>query len=187
MHFKFVGIGGSLKSPSSSSYAMQIALRQLQQRGHIVKGLTASEISLPLYGAHQKLEDYPQNVHHLLNEVRKAHGLIFSSPIYHGSLSGAMKNVMDYFEYLSDDDPPYLSGKVAALISTSGGGASVSAINVMDQICRILHAWVCPTTLVIPMSSEKFDSQGNLKDEQIHRRLLHLTDELEFAVTQFNK
>jgi NAD(P)H-dependent FMN reductase len=98
-----------------------------------------------------------------------------------------MKNVMDYFEYLSGDDPPYLSGKVAALISTSGGGASVSAINITDQICRTLHAWVCPTSIVIPLSSEKFDSQGNLTDGKIRNRLLHMTDELEFAVTRFHK
>lgn len=184
---RFVGVGGSLKPGSSSTYAMLVALDYLQQRGHHVQALTLHELRLPEYGTYERLEDNPASVHRLLHEVRSANGLIFSSPIYHGTLSGAMKNAMDYFEYLVEDDPPYLSGKVAGLISTSGSGASISAVNAMDQVCRALHGWVCPTTVIIPTSSDCFDANGNLTNERIQRRLLHMADELEFAVTRFNK
>lgn len=184
---KFVGVGGSFKPRSSSSYAMLIALEYLQQRGHTVNALRLSELHLPEYGTYDRLEDYPASVHHLLDQVRSANGLIFSSPIYHGTLSGAMKNAMDYFEYLAEDDPPYLTGKVAGLISTSGSGASISAVNAMDQVCRALHGWVCPTTVIIPTSLDCFDSDGKVTNERIHRRLLHMADELEFAVSRFNK
>lgn len=182
---KFVGLGGSFRPGSSSAKAMKVALDFLADRGHDTSSLVLSDLKLPGFESCDKLEDYPPSVHQLLNEVRSAHGLVLSTPVYHGTLSGGMKTAMDFLEYLGDDPNPYLTGKVIGLISTSGGQQGVNAINTMDYICRALHAWVCPTTVAIPHSSRQFDTDGKLKDEHLIKRIHRMAMELEFAVTRF--
>jgi NAD(P)H-dependent FMN reductase len=182
---KFVGLGGSFRPNSSSATVMQIVLQQLSERGYRTASLLLADLRLPPYEAYEKLSDYPTSVHWFLQQIRSADGLIFSTPVHLGALSGAMKNALDYLEYLAEDSPPYLTRKVVGLISTSRGIQGTSAINTLDYICRALHAWVCPTTVAVTQSHEQFDANGNLKNEVLRRRLSRLTDELEFAVVRF--
>lgn len=182
---KFVGIGGSYRPGSSSAKVMNIALEFLAARGHTTASLLLSDLKLPGFESCDKLEDYPPNVHHFLREIRSAHGLIFSTPVYHGTLSGGMKNALDFMEYLADDPQPYLTGKVIGLISTSGGQPGVNAINTMDYVSQALHAWVCPTAVAIPESYRQFEADGKLKDPGLLKRVHRLALELEFAVTKF--
>lgn len=182
---RFVGIGGSNRPGSSSARVMNLVLEFLASRGHKTSSLLLSDLKLPGFESCDKLEDYPPNVHHFLSEVRLAHGLIFSTPVYHGTLSGGMKNALDFLEYLADDPQPYLTGKVIGLISTSGGQPGVNAINTMDYVSRALHAWVCPTAVAIPQSNRQFEPDGRLKDPGLLARLHQMALELEFAVTRF--
>ena len=185
MKLKFVGLGGSFRPKSSSAKALAVALNYLKDRGHDTSLLLLSELKLPGFETCDDLKDYPQSVHYLLNEIRTANGLLFATPTYHGTVSGGMKNAMDFFEYLAEDQKPYLSGKVIGLISTSGGIPGINAINTMDYVSRALHGWVCPTTVAIANSWEQFDDEGRVLNELLRERLLKLARELEFAVTKF--
>jgi FMN reductase len=185
MKLKIVGLGGSLRPNSSSSRALLVALRFLADKGHETIPLLLSELRLPGFETCEKLEDYPESVQSMLNYTRSADAVIFSTPVYHGTLSGEIKNAMDFFEYLSDDPTPYLTGKVVGLISTSGGTPGINAINTMDYVSRALHGWVCPTTVAIPSSYRQFDEEGKLKDEKLSARILKMANELEFAAVRF--
>jgi FMN reductase len=185
MKLKFVGLGGSFRPKSSSSKALAVTLNYLKEQGHETNLLLLSDLKLPGFETSDELEDYPESVRYMLNEIRSANGLIFATPVYHGTLSGGLKNALDFFEYLSADTPPYLTGKVIGLISTSGGIPGINAINTMDYVSRALHGWVCPTTVAIANSWRQFDDDGNVRDETLLKRLLQLGRELEFAVTKF--
>jgi len=185
MKLKFVGLGGSFRPKSSSSRALAVPLNYLKERGHETSLLLLSELKLPGFESCEELEDYPHSVHYMLDEIRSANGLIFATPVYHGTLSGGMKNAMDFFEYLAADPKPYLTGKVIGLISTSGGIPGINAINTMDYVSRALHGWVCPTTVAIANSWKQFDDEGRVLNDMLHERLLQLARELEFAVTKF--
>lgn len=186
MKLKFVGLGGSLRPNSSSALAMRVALQCLEELGHTTRALELYDLNLPGFETCEKLEDYPESVHLMLDEIRSAHGLIFSSPVYHGTVSGGIKNAMDFFEYLVRDPKPYLTGKVIGLLSTSGGSAGTNTINTMDYVSRALHGWVCPTTVAIPYSHRQFDEQGNLTDPKLLQRIRRMAKELEFAGIRFN-
>jgi FMN reductase len=185
MKLKFVGIGGSFRPNSSSSKALAVPLNYLKERGHDTNLLLLSDLKLPGFETCDELEDYPESVRYMLNEVRSANGLIFATPVYHGTLSGGLKNAMDFFEYLSADAQPYLTGKVIGLISTSGGIPGINAINTMDYVSRALHGWVCPTTVAIANSWRQFEEDGNVKDDNLRKRLIQLGTELEFAAAKF--
>jgi FMN reductase len=185
MALKFVGLGGSFRAKSSSSKALAVSLNYLKERGHDTNLLLLSELKLPGFETCDDLKDYPDSVHYLLNEIRTANGLLFATPTYHGTVSGGIKNAMDFFEYLAEDPKPYLTGKVIGLISTSGGIPGINAINTMDYVSRALHGWVCPTTVAIANSWQQFDEEGNVLNDSLRERLLQLARELEFAVTKF--
>jgi len=108
----------------------------------------------------------------LLEKVRQADGLILASPVYHGTLSGSLKNALDFLELLANDEPPWLEGKVVGLISVAGGGPGINAINSMQYACRALHAWTLPKAVAIPGSA--FGSDGKLQDSRLKERLLNL-------------
>ncbi len=185
MKLKFVGLGGSFRPKSSSSRALAVPLNYLRERDHETNLLLLSELKLPGFESCEELEDYPHSVRYMLDEIRSANGLIFATPVYHGTLSGGMKNAMDFFEYLAADQKPYLTGKVIGLISTSGGIPGINAINTMDYVSRALHGWVCPTTVAIANSWKQFDDEGRVLNDALQERLLQLARELEFAVTKF--
>lgn len=132
-------------------------------------------LRLPIY--EPALEATP-SVQELVRAVAAADGLLWSSPLYHGTISGAFKNALDWLELLSKSDPPYLTDKVVGLISTAGGAQGLQAINTMEFIVRSLRGWTIP--LVVPVASawRAFDSEGRAKDEAVDRQLRALGREV---------
>ena len=70
--------------------------------------------------------------------------MIWSSPTYHGSISGSFKNALDWLILLAERDPPYLSNKPIGLVSTAGGVQGLQAVNSMEFIARALRGWSVP-------------------------------------------
>ncbi|HZB35263.1 MAG TPA: NADPH-dependent FMN reductase [Gaiellaceae bacterium] len=109
--------------------------------------------------------------------VFEADGLIWSSPMYHGTISGAFKNALDWLELLAKRDPPYLSDKVVGLIGSAGGAQGLQAVNTLEYAVRSLRAFAVP--LVVPIAGgSAFDGDGKLVDERAAARLRHLGEEV---------
>ena len=53
--------------------------------------------------------------------VRQADGILISTPGYHGSVSGLIKNTLDALEGLRGDARPYLDGRAVGCIVTADG------------------------------------------------------------------
>ena len=87
----------------------------------------------------------------LVEECYAADGLLWSSPLYQGTISGALKNALDGLRVLGDRDPPYLHDKVIGLISAAGGTQGLQAINTMEFAVRALRGWAVP--YVVPVAS----------------------------------
>ncbi|MGZ4555764.1 MAG: NADPH-dependent FMN reductase [Mycobacteriaceae bacterium] len=75
--------------------------------------------------------------------------MIWSSPTYHGPVSGAFKNAPDWLVPLADADPPYLTNKPVGLVVPAGGVHGLQAVNIMDFLVRALRGWAVP--LVMPV------------------------------------
>ena len=114
-----VGLGGSLRRPSDSETALRVALHGAEDAGAETEIITADGLDLPLYPA-PGIAEHPKVVE-LLRAVRRADGLILASPAYHGTMSGALKNALDYLQFLASDDPPYLDGRAVGIVSTGTG------------------------------------------------------------------
>lgn len=165
---KIIGLGGSLKPESASVKALRIALSGAVESGAHIELLELHEIALPMFVP--DMEPPPQ-VRRFVDAVSGSAGMIWSSPVYHGSMSGAFKNALDWLELLSKHDPPYLTDKVVGLIATAGGVQGLQAINAMEFAVRSLRGYTHPLTAPIDRAWQLFDKSGNLSDEATIARL----------------
>jgi FMN reductase len=99
----------------------------------------------------------------------EADGFILGSPEYHGSISGVLKNALDFIGARE------LEGKFVALVGTAGGAlGATNTLNTLNIICRTLHAWPLPSMPSVPQSYMAFNPDGTLKDEKLQKRLEEL-------------
>ena len=86
----------------------------------------------------------------LVEAVRKADGILVSAPGYHGSISGLVKNALDYLEDLAKDERPYLDGRAVGLIATAyGDQATMSTLLTLRSIVHALRGWPTPFAAAI--------------------------------------
>ncbi len=178
---KVVGIGGSLAASSSSLAALKIALEGAAEGGAGIELFDLREMELPMYAPGA---DAPDAVQRLCEAVYEADGLVWSSPLYHGTISGVFKNALDWLELLGNRRPAYLTDKVVGLISTAGGTQGLQAINTMEFIVRALRGWSVPLVIPIPQAWRVFDN-GKMSDAKIAEQLRSLGREVTRAARQF--
>jgi FMN reductase len=136
-------------------------------------------LHLPFCSGESSYPDYP-DVELFRKTIQSANGLLLSTPEYHGTLSGVLKNALDLLE------EQHIADKVVGLIAVVGGVYSTNALNAMRLVCRQLHCWVLPDQLVIPYSEESFNAQGELKDRELEKRLEKLVEHLATAVRKLS-
>ncbi len=180
---EIVGLGGSLSTTSTSLAALKIALDGVAEAGADTDLLDVRLLNLPMYTP--ELSEAPQSVLEFSKAIHKADGLIWSSPLYHGTISGSFKNTLDWLELLSNRNPPYLTDKVVGLISTAGGTQGLQAVNTMEFIVRALRGWAVPLVIPIPRAWKVFDKNGKIRDANIEDQLRSLAREVTRAARQF--
>jgi len=171
-----VGLGGSLRPTSSSRAALKVALDGAAEAGAKVDLLDLRQLNLPMYDPSS--DEMPESVTRLVESIYAADGMIWSSPLYQGSISGSFKNALDWLILLSDREPAYLTDKVVGLISVAGGTQGLQAINTMEFIVRALRGWAVPLVVPIPQSWQAFEDSGRPANPQIEEPLKTLGGEV---------
>jgi FMN reductase len=144
--------------------------------------LSVRELDLPMYTPEHAP---PRSARRLVDAVAGAHAMIWSSPTYQGSISGAVKNALDWLILLADHEPAYLTNKPIGLVSTAGGVQGLQAINAMEFSVRALRGWAVPLVLPVAQSWQVFDPDGGLIDVAIGEQLRALGAEVTRAAYQF--
>jgi FMN reductase len=154
-----VAVGGTLRPNSSTERAMLHVLNVAERAGARTKLISGSLLQLPLYQP-----DNPQRgegARSLVAELARADGIIIGSPGYHGSISGLVKNALDYAEDLRDDARPYFSGRAVGCIATAGGWpAAVNTLGAIRDIVHALRGWPTPLGAAINTAESVFDEDG---------------------------
>lgn len=151
-----VGLGGTLRPGSSSEQALRIAMRSAATSGASTRVFSGDELSqLPMYAPEHEFRtpvarDY-------LEHLRAADGIIVASPGYHGSVSGLLKNALDYTEDMRDDTRPYFADRSVGLIVTAHGWqASVTTLEALRSIVHALRGWATPYGAAINSAECRF-------------------------------
>jgi FMN reductase len=178
-----VGLGGSVASNSKSLAALQAALAGAEHAGAATRLLDIRDLELPIFNPESN--EPTESASDLIETCHAADGLLWSSPLYQGTISGALKNALDWLHLLGDREPPYLHDKVIGLISTAGGTQGLQAINTMEFAVRALRGWAVPYVVPVAGASRVFDREGRLQDEGIELQLETLGGEVVRVAERF--
>lgn len=155
-----VGIGGTSTEGSSTERALRIALRSARDAGADVRMFGGRElVALPHYGMAGSGDEQPSV--DLLSAIRSADGVIIASPGYHGSISGLVKNAIDYLEDTARDERRYLADLPVGLIVTAyGWQATGSTLGTLRAIVHALRGWPTPMGAAVKSASGLFTDEG---------------------------
>ena len=174
-----VGLGGSLRASSSSRRALELALGACWDADAVVDALDVRDLDLPLYGSTG--DEVPAGAARLAELTGAADGLIWSSPMYHGTVSASFKNALDWLQLLAHRDPPFLTGKPVGLIATAAGTQALQAVNTMEFVVRALRGWTVPLVVPLGRAHQAFDETGHPRDPAVAEQLARLGREVTAA------
>jgi FMN reductase len=161
-----MGICGSYDLDSANGRMLEIVLNECKELGAETVIWDHGARPLPLVGAEGCWDDL--NVKDFQEMVISADAFVLSSPEYHGTMSGVMKNSLDWVY------SKHTSGKVFGLISTLGGQTSNNTLNHMRIAARWIHGWVTPEQIAVPNIKEAFNEDGFLVSDDINSRVIGL-------------
>ncbi len=179
---RVVGLGGSLREGSTSLTALHTALAGAAAAGAQSSIIRVRDLDLPMYTPQRAT---PASARGFADIVYGCDAMVWSTPAYHGSVSGSFKNALDWLILLAERDPPYLTNKPVGLVSTAGGVQGLQSVNSMDFIVRALRGWSVPLVLPVAQSWQTFDPDGRLTDEMVAEQLRELGAEVVRAARQF--
>ena len=178
-----VGLGGSTAAISKSRAALATALEGAAAAGAETELLDIRQLDLPMYNPDDA--GLPDAAQRLVDSCYAADGLIWSSPMYQGTISGALKNALDWLHALGERNPPFLHDKVIGLISAAGGTQGLQAINTMEFAVRALRGWAVPYVVPVASAARVFDHTGQVRDQTVELQLKTLGAEVVRVAQRF--
>jgi NAD(P)H-dependent FMN reductase len=170
-----LGVAGSMRQDSYSTLGLRMVLEEAKKYYSESYLLELRDINLPLYdpsgpSSNDLSFNNSNNVLEKITTALKwADALVLASPDYHGSMSGTLKNFLDYFW----ED---FAGKTFGYIIAS----HEKGLTVADQMrtaVRQCYGWSMPYNISI--NGEKdFDSKGNLVNSALVKRIKMLARDL---------
>lgn len=179
-----VALGGTTSPNSSTEKALNIALEGASAGGAETLLISGPELELPIYAWERK--DRCDKANHLIASLRRADGIILGSPGYHGSISGLVKNALDYAEDMSKDEWPYFHGRPVGAVATGAGWqGAVMTLTALRSIVHALRGWNTPLGVAISTAQPMFDADGTCLDAKIDNMLRAMGQEVaEAALTR---
>lgn len=174
MEAHVVAISGSLRRTSYNSALLRYAA-SVAPRGMTV---TIADISqIPLLNMDLRIEGgFPEPVTELRALVRDADGLLIASPEYNHSLTGVLKNTIDWLS-MGADSP--IDRKPTAIMGAGGRlGTAKSQAALRVVLAHNDVAVLNRPEVLLARASSHFDAERNLVDErsrnQVRRLMLAL-------------
>jgi FMN reductase len=179
-----VGIGGSLRADSQSERALRTVLAGAADAGAKTTLVSGADLVLPFYDPAET--DRAPTARRLVDELRAADGVVLVSPGYHGTVSGLVKNALDYIEDLRDDARPYLDGRAVGCVATARGWqAAVTTLTSLRSIVHALRGWPTPLGAAVNSAQVEFGPDGECTDAKVTVTLRTIgLQVVEFATTR---
>ncbi|TYS14128.1 NAD(P)H-dependent oxidoreductase [Rossellomorea vietnamensis] len=173
---KLVGISGSLAGSKTSSIVYEV----LAAAKSINSDLQTELLDLKEYSVEfvtgAPLTYYNEDTIKVVNTILSADFLVFGSPIYQSSISGALKNLIDHLPVDA------FKSKVTGMITTGG---SEKHFLVAEHHLKPILTYLKGTVPVgnVFVHDKFFDEENEIEDIYLKRRINHLAEEMIFLQT----
>ena len=161
-----VGLGGTPRADSTTERCLRLALDRAQDLGCRTRMISGPTLPTDIYEFDPAVRT-PEAAA-LIQALRDADGLILASPSYHGSISGLLKNALDYAEDLRQDSRVYLQDRaVGCIVCAEGAQALGSTLMAMRSVVHALRGWPTPFGAAVHTAVRPFDAEGRVVDEAV--------------------
>ncbi|HTR83208.1 MAG TPA: NAD(P)H-dependent oxidoreductase [Reyranella sp.] len=176
---KLAAFCGSLRKASYNRMALQVFAERLPA------GVSLSTIEIgdwPLYDADIQAKGFPAQIQAAQQQVLAADGVVFASPEYNYSVSGVLKNAIDW---LSRFTPQPFAGKPIAMFGAAGGplGTARSQYHLRQMMVFLDGRVINKPEVMIGAAHTKF-VDGKFNDEVGAKLLTDLGAALALAIRQ---
>jgi NAD(P)H-dependent FMN reductase len=165
---RILAFSGATRKNSFNKKLAAHAAKLAEQHGAEVTLIDLKDFPLPLYDGDVETDGMPENADALFELFMAHDAIIISSPEYNGSISGVLKNTIDWVSRPREGRGSAYAGKVAGLLSTSPGAlGGLRALGHVRTILTNLKVFVIPEQVAIGGSFSAFNDDGSLSDEKM--------------------
>lgn len=165
---KILAFAGSTRTESYNKKLVAIAAEGATEAGAEVTLIDLRDFPLPLYDEDFESEHGLPSQAWQLKDLFLAHqGLLIASPEYNSSISGVLKNTIDWVSRPVEGEAPLacFKGKVCSLMSASPGAlGGFRGLVPLRSLLENIGTLVLPDQLAISKAYEAFDESDNLKN-----------------------
>lgn len=144
---RVVLVSGSLRDSSTSGRVATWCAEQFVRQGASARVFTGTDVEFPFYRPGLSARD--ERIRGFLDELAVADGVVLISPTYHGTLSGLLKNALDYANDLAGPRV-FLDGVPVGCVAVGGGTqGTASTLATLRTVCHALRAWPTPLGVTV--------------------------------------
>jgi len=176
-----IGIGGTTRPNSSTEKALRVVLAHAAAAGCDTELFGAGKLPLEIYDP--EVNERTPQAQALVAAMRAADGIVIASPGYHGSMSGLIKNALDFSEDLRGDANVYFEGKAVGCVAVAGGAQALGpTAATIRSITHALRGWPTPYAAMVNSSERPFDADGTPTSDAVREALVTVARQVvEFA------
>lgn len=169
-----LGIAGSLRQASYNRAALRAAERLVPEGARLDIFDLAG---IPPFNQDEEA-DLPARVVELKRSIRAADAVLLATPEYNYSIPGVLKNAIDWASRPYGDNS--WEGKPVAVMGASVGtlGTARAQYHLRQVFVFLNMPAVNRPEVMISSAAERFDEQGNLKDEKTGKQIRKLLESL---------
>jgi NAD(P)H-dependent FMN reductase len=171
---------GSVRQDRNGDKVGKWVAKKIEERGHSTMLVDPMQMDLPILDRMYKEMKNPEPKFQKLREmIVSADGYVPVTPEYNHTVSGALKNTLDYCleEYFF---------KPSAIVSYSVGSfGGINAAQHLRQIFAELGAPSIPSSLQISKVHKTFDQNGILVSQEYEQRIKRFLDEFDWYLEAF--
>jgi chromate reductase, NAD(P)H dehydrogenase (quinone) len=171
---RLLGIAGSLRQGSYNRAALRVAV------GLVPPGSTLEIFDLdgipPFNQDHER--EPPQRVREFKRKIAEADAILIVTPEYNYSVPGVLKNAIDWASRPYGDNA--WDGKPVGIMGASIGmlGTGRAQYHLRQMFVFLNMFPVNQPEVMIAYADEKFDEEGNLKDDMTAQKIQELLEAL---------
>jgi NAD(P)H-dependent FMN reductase len=165
---RILAFAGSTRTESFNKKLVRIAVAGARSAGGDVTLVDLRDYPMPLYdGDLEAAQGHPDKARELKTLFLAHDGLLLSAPEYNSSITGVLKNTIDWLSRPVPNEAPLaaFTGKVAVLMSASPGAlGGLRGLVHVRSILGNIGVIVLPDQIAVSRAGEAFDDKGQLKD-----------------------
>lgn len=152
-------LGGSLSPTSRADRIAAWCARDAVARSAVATCFRGADLEFGFY--RPDTDNWRDaGVRRYLEALARADGIVLVSPAYHGTVSGLLKNALDFVNELARAPEPFLDDRpIGCVAVASGDQGAHSTLATLRTIAHALRGW--PTPLGLALSGERAAVNGN--------------------------